>query len=248
MEKAARLLTVKKTQLEMMEARKLPITPEELPVLKMNPQKTDDLRRFIEIYQNPPPFITAVGKKGEVYEFRQHLSRYYVAENGDTTLVIYIQRGDVNKQRIGVAALRDVTPVARSLPNLKNIVMISEVVFGHKTSLELQGMTEWFKQIILDESLMYNIIKHQLVPRHELLSEQEGKDFLERNRLKPHQLPLLKFVDRISLLAQKDRTRATDPVVEFYGLRPGQIVRVYRENRIRRTLVKKTLGYRIVSV
>lgn len=215
----------------------------------MDPQQTNDLRRFIEIYQNPPPFmVAAAGKKGETYEFRQHLSRYYVAENGDVTLVVYIPRGDPLKQRIGVAALRDVIKIAESLRGLKNIVMISEVVFGHKASEDLQKMTQWFMQIILDESLMYNIIKHQLVPRHEILSEQEGKEFLERNHLKPHQLPLLKFVDRISLLAQKDRTRATDPVVEFYGLRPGQIVRIYRENRIRRALVKKTLGYRIVSV
>ncbi|NIR86805.1 DNA-directed RNA polymerase subunit H [Candidatus Bathyarchaeota archaeon] len=41
----------------------------------------------------------------------------------------------------------------------------------------------------------FDIFKHELVPKHEILSSEEAKELLEKYRLKPYQLPHIKRSD-----------------------------------------------------
>jgi DNA-directed RNA polymerase subunit H len=61
----------------------------------------------------------------------------------------------------------------------------------------------------------FNVLEHVLVPKHELLSEEEKQEVLKRLGLKPEELPLL---------------LATDPAARAIGAKPGDIVRVTRES------------------
>ncbi|MEM1689650.1 MAG: DNA-directed RNA polymerase subunit H [Candidatus Hadarchaeales archaeon] len=59
------------------------------------------------------------------------------------------------------------------------------------------------------------ITKHRLVPKHEVLSQEEAKEVLERYRVEPHQLPLL---------------LSSDPVAKAIGAKPGDIVKITRKS------------------
>jgi DNA-directed RNA polymerase I, II, and III subunit RPABC1 len=75
-----------------------------------------------------------------------------------------------------------------------------------------QGIrAEHFKE----EDLLVNITKHELVPKHILLSDEEKKVLLDRYRLKESQLP---------------RIQALDPVAKYLGLRKGQVVKIIRKS------------------
>lgn len=59
------------------------------------------------------------------------------------------------------------------------------------------------------------ILEHELVPKHEVVSVEEGLEVLRRYGAKPEQLPWIK---------------ASDPVARIIGAKPGDIIKIIRKN------------------
>ena len=72
-----------------------------------------------------------------------------------------------------------------------------------------------------------DITHHTLVPKHEVISEKEGKELFEKYDITPDQLP---------------KILATDPVSLLIGAKPGQIVKITRKSQT----ANEAVSYRYV--
>ena len=79
----------------------------------------------------------------------------------------------------------------------------------------------------IPEKKQLNIMHHKLVPIHEIISEKEQKELMEKYKITPDQLP---------------KILNTDPVSVFIGAKPGQIVKIIRKSHTAREAV----AYRLV--
>lgn len=61
----------------------------------------------------------------------------------------------------------------------------------------------------------FDIFKHKLVPKHEILTPEEKEKLLAQYKVQPYQLPQIK---------------ASDPAVKAKGAKPGDILRIVRES------------------
>lgn len=70
-------------------------------------------------------------------------------------------------------------------------------------------------ELIPQDFPSFNIFKHYLVPKHEILSPEERQALLEKYRIEPYKLP---------------RIKASDPAIRLIGAKPGDIVRIIRQS------------------
>jgi DNA-directed RNA polymerase subunit H (RpoH/RPB5) len=82
-------------------------------------------------------------------------------------------------------------------------------------------------EIFEKNTLLINITKHVLVPKHRILNDTERQELFERYHIQDNsQLPKMTTVD---------------PIARYYGLKKGQVVEITRNEDI-----NKHISYRIV--
>jgi len=74
-----------------------------------------------------------------------------------------------------------------------------------------------------------NILEHELVPKHEVLSPREASALLKQLGIKPAQLPWITI---------------DDPVVKALKAKPGDIIRIIRKS----PTAEEAIAYRYVVV
>lgn len=73
----------------------------------------------------------------------------------------------------------------------------------------------------------FNILEHELVPEHTVLSKEEAKKVLDRYKVQPEQLP---------------KILASDPVAKAIGAKRGDIIKIVRKSKT----AQKAVAYRLV--
>lgn len=114
--------------------------------------------------------------------------------------------------------------------SMTNVIFVSQNKLSPAAEKKIRQVNAsaeaMYVEHFLDAELLIDITEHELVPTHEVLSEEEKETLLARYKLKEHQLP---------------KIQSYDPVARYFGLRKGDVVKITRDSET----AGKYITYRI---
>ena len=99
--------------------------------------------------------------------------------------------------------------------NLKHMIILYKDNITPIVKKTIDDLKDIIIEFFIEDELLYNITKHYLVPKHELLYRANSA---EANELKK------KFNNKFPILLK------SDPVSRFYGFNKGDIIKITRKN------------------
>jgi DNA-directed RNA polymerase subunit H (RpoH/RPB5) len=112
---------------------------------------------------------------------------------------------------VGIAAMNTLYKVMKE-KEIDRAIVVTE---GRYTHAVKTGAKKKNVELLLKSFPVFDIFEHDLVPLHEILTEKEKAQLLEKYKVKPYQIPQIK---------------STDPAVKAIGAKPGDILRIIRRS------------------
>lgn len=115
---------------------------------------------------------------------------------------------------VKVAGVRYVRKMAKSMEavGIENGIMVADARYTHAARRDAK---KYHIELIPRVFPSFNIFKHELVPKHEVVSPEEAEKLLKKYRIKGHQLP---------------RIKASDVAVIATGAKTGDIIKITRDS------------------
>ena len=131
--------------------------------------------------------------------------------DGKKILIRIIQETKLLSGKVGVRQVRKMMEKMDKEGYEKGILIGSSFSYSAKNEAKAKGI-----EIIEASSIpSFNIFEHELVPKHEILSEEEREELLKKYNIRPYQIPHIK---------------RTDPTVFLIGAKPGDIIKIIRKS------------------
>jgi len=126
----------------------------------------------------------------------------------DEKIIVRVATGE---KSVGVAVIRNLLKVAEKEE-------VTEVHLVSDSSLTPQA-----KKMVAEKGIRYlsmknvliDILQHELVPGHEILSAEEKEKLFGELKIEANQLP---------------KVRGTDPIIKLLNGKPGDVVRIQRQS------------------
>lgn len=237
------LLDIKRTQIEMMDARGYQINDDEKEILREDYTLLDFANYLKRLKENNP----------QIKNLRELLSedyfKYVVVDGEDVLVRSYVHyiskipnNTTISKQQIESikAKLKSFIYDGREYPRVSEYILIINANISPQAMEVLPTLSGDFNdqerfvyQIFKDEELYFNPNKHVDSAIHELIPRNEMKAKLAELKVKESQLPLISI---------------NDPIIKFYGYEIGDLIRVHRDDSFIGVLSNKSVNYRIVAL
>lgn len=141
-------------------------------------------------------------------------------KHGDA--ISYIAQDPKEKEKIVIWCIPGETTVGiTSINRLQKVMKDAEidrgiiVTDGRYTHAVKQSAKKKKIELLPKTFPIFDLFEHSLVPKHEILTEEEKKQLLTQYKVQPYQLPQIK---------------ASDPAVKAIGAKPGDILRIIRKS------------------
>jgi DNA-directed RNA polymerase subunit H len=129
----------------------------------------------------------------------------------------------LEEETVGIASISRMQKIMKDLKVEAGMIVTS----GRYTHAVKQSAKKKNIELLPRTFPAFDIFEHRLVPRHEILTPEEGKRLLAEYKVQAYQLPQIK---------------SSDPAVKAIGAKPGDILRIIRKS----TTAGEHMAYRYV--
>jgi DNA-directed RNA polymerase I, II, and III subunit RPABC1 len=123
-----------------------------------------------------------------------------------------------DEDKIGIKPIR-AYKIEMTEYNIHNaIVVVKNGITPYvKTNMQIEIKEPYNIEIFMENELLIDKTEHILVPKHEVLSQEERREFLDMYKMSNAQKipPILKIL-------------SSDPIARYYGVKTGDIFRISR--------------------
>jgi len=128
---------------------------------------------------------------------------------------------EATTRRVGAEAVKHIHEKMNAESVRRAIIIVERPLMGHANVLievkteeqhEL-GNLDWRVEVFLRSELVVNITRHELVPKHVVMTDQDKKTLLKRYHLQEKHLP---------------RIQKSDPISRYFGLQHRQVLKIIR--------------------
>ena len=155
-------------------------------------------------------------------------SRRFTKHTSSDTFVYYLDPKINKGTDVNIKDVKNLIYFLRNVPT--DILFITKTKLNKSAGDELRKFN--YRHFLFTE-LQYNVTKHILSPKYELLDDAQKILFLRSNDIEdPEKIPKIKDDDMIT---------------RYYNAKLGQIFRITQSIVFYESIVKKRMGYRIVT-
>jgi DNA-directed RNA polymerase subunit H len=116
-----------------------------------------------------------------------------------------------NESTVGIASINRLQKAMKDARVEAGIIITS----GRYTHAVKQSAKKKDIELLPRTFPVFDLFEHKLVPKHEILTQEEREQLLAKYRVQPYQLPQIK---------------SSDPAVKVIDAKPGDILRVIRKS------------------
>ena len=134
-------------------------------------------------------------------------------DDSDNQIFVFFPK----EAKVGVKKIKDYAEKMKEADVKSAIIVVRTALTAFaKSALQEVFAPKFLIEQFQEQELLVNITEHNLVPSHEVLSQEEKQTLLRRYRVKETQLP---------------RIQHADPIARYYGLQRGEVVRITRPSQ-----------------
>jgi len=144
------------------------------------------------------------------------------ATDDEQKIMVFFPVADAQAKtrKVSVESVKEIVRLMEKESVNRSIIVVEKALLGHSRLVLDQeeekkklGNHIWSVETFLAGELKVNITRHELVPTHQVLSEEDKKNLLRRYHLQEKHLP---------------RIQKSDPIARYYGLDRKQVLKIVR--------------------